>query len=86
MKYWFSITSPEAPWSVVEAVDKKRARLNCIAHLLRQFLFEEIVRPEVVLPERVHKPDDIRAPISKEIYIPWRYELYAGTFENPSGT
>jgi len=68
------------PWT------KSVHHLNCIAHLLRQFLFEEIVRPEVVLPERVHRPHDIRAPISKEIYIPSRYELYAGPFRNPSRT
>jgi hypothetical protein len=43
----------EAPWWIVEAVDKKRARLNCIAHLLNQLPYEEIIRPEVVLPERV---------------------------------
>jgi polyphosphate kinase 2 len=64
---------PEAPWSVVEAVDKKRARLNCIAHLLSQFPYEEIIRPEVVLPERVHNPDYIRAPIPNEMYVPSRY-------------
>ena len=64
---------PEAPWWVVEAVDKKRARLNCIAHLLSQFPYEEIVRPEVVLPERVHNPDYIRGPIPKDMYVPARY-------------
>src|SRR5574343_1644659 len=37
---------PEAPWWVVQAVDKKRARLNCISHLLSQFNYEEIERPE----------------------------------------
>jgi polyphosphate kinase 2 len=63
----------EAPWWVVEAVDKKRARLNCIAHLLSQFPYEEIVRPEVVLPARVHNPDYLRGPIPKEMYVPGRY-------------
>ena len=33
---------PEAPWWVVQAVDKKRARLNCIDHLLRQFPYEDV--------------------------------------------
>ena len=64
---------PEAPWWVVEAVDKKRARLNCIAHLLSQFPYEEIVRPEVVLPERVHNPDYHRGPIPKDMYVPAKY-------------
>src|SRR3954451_1940056 len=43
---------PEAPWWVVHAVDKKRARLNCIDHLLRQFPYEEMKKSTVVLPER----------------------------------
>lgn len=64
---------PEAPWWVVEAVDKKRARLNCIAHLLSQLPYEEIVRPEVVLPERVHNPDYHRGPIPKDMYVPAKY-------------
>lgn len=64
---------PEAPWWVVEAVDKKRARLNCISHLLSQFPYEEIVRPEVILPERVHNPDYIRGPVPKEMYVPATY-------------
>jgi polyphosphate kinase 2 len=63
----------EAPWWIVEAVDKKRARLNCIAHLLSQLPYEEIVRPEVVLPERVHNPDSIRGPVPKDMYVPARY-------------
>ena len=63
----------EAPWWVVEAVDKKRARLNCIAHLLSQFPYEEIVRPEVVLPERVHNPNYIRGPIPRDMYVPAKY-------------
>src|ERR687897_2083701 len=42
----------EAPWWVVQAVDKKRARLNCIHHLLSQFPYREKVKPPVILPER----------------------------------
>lgn len=64
---------PEAPWWVVEAVDKKRARLNCIAHLLTQFPYQEVVHPEVILPARVHNPDYIRAPIPQEMYVPKAY-------------
>jgi len=63
----------EAPWWIVEAVDKKRARLNCIAHLLSQLPYEEIVRPEVVLPERVHNPDYIHGPFPNDMYVPARY-------------
>lgn len=61
---------PEAPWWVVEADDKKRARLNCIAHLLGQFPYEEIARPEIALPARVFNPDYIRGPIPSGLYVP----------------
>jgi len=64
---------PEAPWWVVEAVDKKRARLNCISHLLSQIPYEEVPHETVVLPERVHNPDYIRGPIPKEMYVPAIY-------------
>lgn len=63
----------EAPWRVVPAVDKKRARLNCIAHLLDQFPYGEIARPEVVLPERVRHEDYIRHPVAEELLVPERY-------------
>jgi len=63
----------DAPWWVVEAVDKKRARLNCIAHLLSQFSYEETPVPEVILPERVHNPDYFRAPVSQDMYVPKIY-------------
>ena len=62
-----------APWWVVEAVDKKRARLNCIAHLLTQLPYEDISQPEVVLPARVHNPDYFRTPVPADIYVPKVY-------------
>ncbi len=61
---------PEAPWWVVEAVDKKRARLNCISHLLGQLPYEEVQRPQVVLPKRVHHPDYVRHPVPAEMIVP----------------
>src|ERR1700751_2528279 len=48
---------PEAPWWVVEAVDKKKARLNCIAHLLTQIPYEDVPKAPVVLPPRVRHAD-----------------------------
>src|SRR5208283_2453908 len=54
---------PEARWWVVEAVDKKRARLNCIHHLLSQIPYKEVEHPTVTLPERVHNPSYLRGPI-----------------------
>jgi len=64
---------PEAPWWVVEAVDKKKARLNCIHHLLSLIPYREIEHPRVVLPPREHNPDYIRGPIPKEMYVPAVY-------------
>jgi polyphosphate kinase 2 (PPK2 family) len=61
---------PEAPWWIVEAVDKKRARLNCIQHLLGQIPYREISHAPVTLPKRVHHPDYIRGPIPVAMYVP----------------
>lgn len=64
---------PEAPWWVVQAVDKKRARLNCINHLLTQIPYQDITKPEVVLPPRVYHPDYERQPTPQDMIIP---EIY----------
>jgi polyphosphate kinase len=64
---------PEAPWWIVEAVDKKRARLNCISHLLSQIPYQEVQHEPVVLPARVRNPEYLRGPIPKEMYVPERY-------------
>ena len=63
----------EAPWWVVQAVDKKRARLNCIAHLLSLLPYQEIAKPAVTLPARVRNPDYIRHPVPAEMFVPERY-------------
>ena len=47
---------PEAPWWVVQADDKKSARLNCIDHLLRQVPYQAIEHATLDLPERVPQP------------------------------
>lgn len=65
---------PEAPWWVVEAVDKKRARLNCINHFLAQIPYEEVPRQEIILPARFHNPDYIRGPVPDQMYVPDLYE------------
>jgi polyphosphate kinase 2 len=64
---------PEAPWWVVEAVDKKRARLNCIDHLLTQIPYEDVPKAPVTLPERVRNADYLRHPVPAELYVPARY-------------
>jgi polyphosphate kinase len=64
---------PEAPWWVVEAVDKKRARLNCIAHLLTRVPYQEVPHQKPALPARVHNPDYHRHPVPHELYVPDHY-------------
>jgi polyphosphate kinase 2 len=64
---------PEARWWVVEAVDKKRARLNCIHHLLSQIPYRELPHEPVTLPARVHNPDYSRAPLPDDLYVPEVY-------------
>ena len=64
---------PEAPWWVVQAVDKKKARLNCIGHLLSQMPYQEVVKPPVELPARVRNPDYTRHPMPAEMFVPDRY-------------
>jgi len=59
-----------SPWRIVDGNDKKKARINCIAHLLSQIPYGEVEHPHVVLPERVHNPDYIRGPVPEEMYVP----------------
>ena len=63
----------EAPWWVVAGDDKKKARLNCIAHLLSLVPYHEIDHPTVKLPERVRHKDYTRRPTPKSMVIPERY-------------
>ncbi|KNZ33794.1 MAG: polyphosphate kinase [Methylibium sp. NZG] len=63
----------EAPWWVVQAVDKKKARLNCIHHLLGQMPYEEVQRPTIVLPPRVRNDDYVRQAVPQEILVPEVY-------------
>ncbi|HXX92333.1 MAG TPA: polyphosphate kinase 2 [Planctomycetota bacterium] len=63
----------EAPWWIIQAVDKKKARLNCIHHLLTQVPYQEVRHSPVQLPERVRHPNYHRHPISKEMFVPEVY-------------
>ncbi len=63
----------EAPWHIVEGNDKKRARLNCMAHLLSAIPRQEVQHEPVVLPERVYNPDYERRTLPLELYVPERY-------------
>ena len=64
---------PEAPWWVVEGNSKKRARLNCIAHLLEQIPYKEVPRDEIELPDRKRDDEYYREPIPDDMYVPPRY-------------
>jgi polyphosphate kinase len=64
---------PEAPWWVVHAVDKKRARLNCIHHLLGQFNYVEIPKAPIVLPDRERHEHYSRQAVPAEMVVP---EIY----------
>jgi polyphosphate kinase len=63
----------EAPWWVVPADDKKKARLNCIHHLLSQMEYNEVEHPPIVLPQRVRHDDYVRQPVPNEILVPQVY-------------
>jgi polyphosphate kinase len=60
----------DAPWWVVPAIDKKKARLNCIRHLLTQFAYEEVQKPEIVLPARLRDEGYRRNPVREEMVVP----------------
>ena len=47
--------SKEAPWFIVRSDDKRRARLNCISHILSQIPAKKVTRPKVKLPKRSMK-------------------------------
>ncbi|HTT07276.1 MAG TPA: polyphosphate kinase 2 [Gammaproteobacteria bacterium] len=64
---------PEAPWWIVQANNKKKARLNCIHHLLGQMPYAEIERPVIQLPERERHEDYLRQPVPSEMTVPEVY-------------
>jgi polyphosphate kinase 2 (PPK2 family) len=62
-----------APWYVVDADDKRSARLNCIAHLLSLVPYEDLTPPPLKLPPR--GPDDtyVRPPLDEQTFVPQVY-------------
>ena len=64
---------PEAPWFIVPGNDKRRARLNCIAHLLDHIDYRDVPNEKVELPDRVFNPDYERKVLPDELYVPQRY-------------
>lgn len=63
----------EAPWWVVQADDKRRARLNCIHHLLGQVPYEVVAHKPIELPARQRHADYVRIPTPAEMLVPERY-------------
>jgi polyphosphate kinase 2 len=72
--------TPESPWYVVEADDKRRARLNCIAHLLGRVPYQPIDSASLKLPKRVKDETYQRPPRDLSAYVP----DYAGTLGRPA--
>ena len=58
-----------SPWYVVESDNKKKARINCINHILNQIKYDSIEMPEVVMPDRVQQKDYERPPRSIYNYV-----------------
>lgn len=64
---------PEAPWFTVEADDKKRARLNCINHILSKVSYEDMTPEPLELPPRRTASDYVRPPINEQFFVPHVY-------------
>ncbi|MUL39230.1 polyphosphate kinase 2 [Gloeocapsopsis dulcis] len=64
---------PEAPWFTVEADDKKRARLNCINHILSKIHYQDMVPEPMELPRRKTGGDYIRPPKNEQFFVPEVY-------------
>lgn len=60
----------QAPWYTINADDKRRARLNCIAHLLTMIPYKDISPPEIKLPPRKERTGYVRTPITDQTFVP----------------
>ncbi|GAB4315558.1 MAG: polyphosphate kinase 2 [Bacteroidales bacterium] len=70
----FSYTdTKQSPWYVVNADDKKRARLNCIAHLLSMIPYDYVEPEPIELPERQNTSGYVRTPLEEQTFVP---EIY----------
>ncbi len=64
---------PECPWNVVEADDKKKARLNCISHFLETVPYEDLPVQQIELPPRQKEIDYERPPIDTQNFVSARF-------------
>jgi len=69
----FAVTDTKrSPWWVVDAEDKRRARLNCISHLLSCIPYEDVIPKRLKLPPRIHD-DYVRPPQQEQTFVPAVY-------------
>ena len=60
----------QSPWYVVQADDKKRARLNCISHLLTLIPYEDLTPPKMELPPKQVDDSYVRPPFEDQTFVP----------------
>ena len=63
----------QAPWFVVDADDKRRARLDCITHLLSVIPYKDVTRPALELPPREDSGAYVRPPLTDQTFVPDQY-------------
>ncbi|MEI6888556.1 MAG: polyphosphate kinase 2 [Bacteroidales bacterium] len=63
----------QAPWFVVEADDKRSARLNCISHLLGMIKYKDVPREKIVLPPLENEKSYVRPPMSEQTFVPKKF-------------
>jgi hypothetical protein len=63
----------QAPWYVVNSDDKKRARLNCMSHILGMIPYEDVLPEPIELPPRKSSTGYIRPPIDEQTFVPEKY-------------
>jgi len=70
----FSYTdTKQSPWYVVRADDKKRARLNCITHLLSLIPYKDLTPKPLKLPPLKHDVAYVRPPVTEQTFVPEKY-------------
>ncbi len=70
----FSYTdTKQSPWFVVRADDKRRARLNCISHLLSMIPYEDLTPGSLKLPPLKYDVAYVRPPVTEQTFVPEKY-------------
>ncbi len=70
----FALTDiKQAPWFVIDSDNKKRARLNCIAHLLSMIPYRDLTPKPIKLPRRQSEGTYVRPPMSDQTFVPKKY-------------